>query len=421
MEKKLFHFQIAFKAVTPNAEGGVLIEGYASTPDVDRYNDIVQPEAFADALAMFMKNPALLRSHDPDCPAGTVTQAKVTDRGLWVQALVTEARTVDDIVNKRIAAFSIGYIPLESTLQHEDGSPFNAELDSPWDPKLIRVLTKLDLVEISCVTTPANGNALFTLAQSVKQFFSHLVTKSMKINPTENKDEQPEATPAAPATPPADEQEDKKTKKAGDPCTMDDGSDGTMEDDGNGTLVCTVKKAAPATEAKDEGKDEKPEPGAENDTPGQSGQEGAKQAQQEAENGGATPPTDGGETPDNGGEVPNAGAEAGQQPAAEGKDGGGVIGVDEATGKSLPQLVQAGIIEVREAGAISLPKQVVGLIAKLVSALEAKNLECNQLTEKLAKTPEKRSLKVNGQLGDAEATTDTGKKEASAEFMKMFQ
>ena len=41
-------------------DGSVVIEGYASTPDIDRYQDIVEPTAFSKAIEMYMKNPVLL-------------------------------------------------------------------------------------------------------------------------------------------------------------------------------------------------------------------------------------------------------------------------------------------------------------------------------------------------------------------------
>lgn len=55
-------------------DGKVKIKGFASTPDLDRYDDIVQPTAFAEAMSTYMKNPVVLLGHDTDKPIGTVTE-----------------------------------------------------------------------------------------------------------------------------------------------------------------------------------------------------------------------------------------------------------------------------------------------------------------------------------------------------------
>lgn len=57
--KSMNHFQMLFKEVQQE-EGKVKIKGFASTPDLDRYDDIVQPTAFAEAMSTYMKNPVVL-------------------------------------------------------------------------------------------------------------------------------------------------------------------------------------------------------------------------------------------------------------------------------------------------------------------------------------------------------------------------
>ena len=182
MNTKQYHFQMAVKSVEDDEKGGVVIEGLASTPDIDRYRDIVEPTAFKSALEMYMKNPTVLRSHDSDRPIGTVTSATVTSKGLKIKATINDEQTSAEIKDGRMRAMSIGYIPLFTTLQHENGDEFNAETDSPWDADMVRVIKELDLVEISVVSTPANGNALFTIAKSIKAAMSDMVRASFNIN-----------------------------------------------------------------------------------------------------------------------------------------------------------------------------------------------------------------------------------------------
>lgn len=55
------------------------IAGYASTPDLDSYNDVVEPKAFAKegALDRYLKNPVILLSHDHDRALGTMIENRV--------------------------------------------------------------------------------------------------------------------------------------------------------------------------------------------------------------------------------------------------------------------------------------------------------------------------------------------------------
>jgi hypothetical protein len=60
-----------------------------------------------------------------------------------------------------ISAFSIGFRALSWEIKKED-------------EKRIRVITKLQLIEISAVNGPANTNATFSLSKSIKSFFDNL-------------------------------------------------------------------------------------------------------------------------------------------------------------------------------------------------------------------------------------------------------
>ena len=415
---KTFHFQIAVKEVKDMGQEGVMIQGYASTPDVDRYKDIVEPTAFAEALKMFMKNPTLLRSHDTDRPCGNVTQAMITDKGLWVSAMVTEEETKEDVLQNRMRAFSIGYIPLESTLQHEDGSPFNAEQDSPWDSDMIRVIKKLDLVEISIVSTPANGNALFTIASSVKLFFNELVTKSMKINKKEN-DQEIEGEKIE------KEKIKEKTEENPEPGAPDVPAEEVIEegvDKEKGEKTDEEK----ATEEKKE-TDEPAAEGAEEEVKTDLEKETGEKPEDKTEKGGETPLAENGEVVKTD-EEPIAEVETEEKPA-EASEKVEAIGVTEELAKSLPDLVNAGFIaESKEAGAASCSKEIVGLISKILVAFKAAAEKVVDLEAKLEKQPDKLALKVSGQfkeeLSDEEkkkAESENGSaKQASAEFKRMF-
>lgn len=381
-----YHFQIAVKEVKDLGQDGVEIEGYASTPDLDRYKDIVEPSAFSNALTMFMKNPSLLRSHEPDRPVGKITEARVTDKGLWVKAIVTEEETKKDVIEDRFRAFSIGYIPLESSLQHEDGTPFNAEVDSPWDRDMVRVIKKLDLIEISIVSTPANGNALFSIAKSVKQYFNQLVTKSMLIK--KDADEVVE-TP-----------EEKEQREAEEAAAKNKTEEVKTEEEK------TPEEIAAAEQLKND------EEAAKNKPEGE-------EPKEEIEKGAEIAPADGGEAGN--GEEPNAEIKPEEKPEDVIPAAAEAIGVDEETAKSLPELVQAGLLkESKDAGAINLPKSIVSLFAKIVKSYGEAITKVNELEAKLEKIPEKRALAVHGQFEEKKPEESSITKKASPEFMSLF-
>lgn len=184
--KSMNHFQMLFKEVKQE-EGKVKIKGFASTPDLDRYDDIVQPTAFAEAMATYMKNPVVLLGHDSDKPIGTVTEYNLSTSGLEVTVEVVN--NIDDcmekIQNKTLRGFSIGWRCLDC-IYKEEGN------------KYIREVTKLDLAEISVVAVPANPSTLFTLSKSLKKMFDErkeMEAETPTETPTETVETPSEETP----------------------------------------------------------------------------------------------------------------------------------------------------------------------------------------------------------------------------------
>jgi HK97 family phage prohead protease len=151
---------MAFKSIETKADGSVRIKGFASTPDLDRYDDVVNPTAFASAMVTYMKNPVVLLGHDSDKPIGTVIEYNLSNNGLEVTAEIVNDTdgVLEKIQNKTLRGFSIGWICKNCIFREENN-------------RSIREITSLDLVEISVVATPANPSTLFTLAKSLKKFF----------------------------------------------------------------------------------------------------------------------------------------------------------------------------------------------------------------------------------------------------------
>ena len=136
------------------------IEGWASTPDLDRYNEITDPQAFKSSLKTFMKNPVLFFGHESwNLPIGKVLSAKIKDGGLWVKAKISEGEDkVWGLIKEEILqTFSFGYRLLKSEKDEKSG---------------VLTIRDLELLEISVVSIPANPAAMIELAKS----------KGLKIN-----------------------------------------------------------------------------------------------------------------------------------------------------------------------------------------------------------------------------------------------
>lgn len=140
---------LVLKSLAPNG----LFSGYASVFGLrDRQNEIVAPGAFARTLAAWRaqgRMPAMLWMHDPEQPIGLWLTLEEDANGLAVQgqlALRTQkgAEAYELLKMKALTGLSIGYRVVSSRFDVA---------------RKARVLTDLDLFEISLVTFPANEEA----------------------------------------------------------------------------------------------------------------------------------------------------------------------------------------------------------------------------------------------------------------------
>ena len=129
------------------------IEGYASTRDLDRTGEIIEPGAFADSLKDFMANPVLTYMHDWSNPIGKVSDARIDDVGLFIRAEISEtAQKVWKLIEEGILrAFSIGYEVVEEKILAG-----------------VNHILKLRLYEVAVVSIPANRRALFSVSKALE-------------------------------------------------------------------------------------------------------------------------------------------------------------------------------------------------------------------------------------------------------------
>lgn len=144
-------FQFHMKLVESES-GRREIEGYASTRDLDRTGEVVEPGAFADSLTEFMTNPVLTYMHDWSNPIGKVTDARIDEVGLFIRAEISEtADKVWKLIREGVLrAFSIGYEVVEEKLIEG-----------------VNHILRLRLYEVAVVSIPANRRALFSVSKGL--------------------------------------------------------------------------------------------------------------------------------------------------------------------------------------------------------------------------------------------------------------
>jgi HK97 family phage prohead protease len=147
---KVRDFDLSIKAVSDDG----LFSGYGSVfGEVDTYNEVVAPGAFRASLAELQakgRKVPVLWQHRSDQPLGTYETLSEDLKGLWVDgrllvAAVAQAREAHALMKAgAVTGLSIGYYVRESSYDEKTG---------------IRTLTRLDLLEVSLVTFPANDAA----------------------------------------------------------------------------------------------------------------------------------------------------------------------------------------------------------------------------------------------------------------------
>lgn len=155
-EKNFFQVLWDKKSVKDFEEEGVSgieIEGYASTKDKDRGHDIIDPQAFKNALDLYMTNPIVLLQHNMDKPIGVVTEATIDDNGLYIKARITQDVdwVISAIKNGVLRAFSIGYKIKDNEFLEEETSDGR---------DYANIIKDLELFEISVVSVPMNAYSL---------------------------------------------------------------------------------------------------------------------------------------------------------------------------------------------------------------------------------------------------------------------
>lgn len=149
-DRNLEYIDVDFevKAINDEDPDFFIFEGFASTfGNIDLVDDIVVRGAFVESL--LKRIPVVLWQHDHWQPIGMPVEVKETEEGLFFKARLPKAdtfvsgRVIPQIKIGSIRSMSIGFRIVESEV-NSDG---------------IRLLQKVDLLEVSLVTFPANEMA----------------------------------------------------------------------------------------------------------------------------------------------------------------------------------------------------------------------------------------------------------------------
>lgn len=125
---------------------------FASTKDIDRDEEIIEPSAFTESLVDFRKNPVVLWAHDHgSLPIAKSLQEEITTDGLLFNPKFADHQFAKDVwelyKGSYLNAFSVGFIPKASEERDIDG-------------RKIRAHIKVELLEVSAVPVPSNRGAV---------------------------------------------------------------------------------------------------------------------------------------------------------------------------------------------------------------------------------------------------------------------
>ena len=265
-EKNFFQVLRDKKSVQDFEEDGVKgveIEWYASTKDKDRGHDIVDPQAFKNALDLYMTNPIVLLQHNMEKPIGVVTEAKIDDNGLYVKARITQDVdwVISAIKNGVLRAFSIGYKILDSEFLEEqtsDGRDY------------ANIIKDLSLFEISVVSVPMNAYSLMKSIGDCFEIKEAPEEEQKKTDSEEQETTEDQEEKSADEDEEAESDKDKEEKKSDsddesdedeeqDPPTDTDDSDEEEED--KKSLAPEDKKADENSDIEEPEKSAQPENG----------------------------------------------------------------------------------------------------------------------------------------------------------------
>jgi HK97 family phage prohead protease len=127
-----------------------IVEGYAATSDFDLQNDIITEQAIKNSAKDLLDNSTVLLNHNQEEPIGRVLESKAQKGRLFVKVLIS--KTAQDVWQKIkegvLNKFSVRGMILDAQRKWAEDIK-----------KYVRLILKMQLVEVSLVSVPANPKA----------------------------------------------------------------------------------------------------------------------------------------------------------------------------------------------------------------------------------------------------------------------
>jgi HK97 family phage prohead protease len=146
-------FSKAYPSITKQTEeqgtpGKWVVEGFASTTDLDSQDHTITKEAIEQGANSLQQYTTLLFNHDPNRPIGHIEKAEAQDGKLFIKAIIDPSEPIiwKKIQEGTLSKFSV----FGKILDAEEG-----ELES----KSVLVIKSMELYEVSVVSVPANAAA----------------------------------------------------------------------------------------------------------------------------------------------------------------------------------------------------------------------------------------------------------------------
>lgn len=159
-EKEVKHFlALELRAASGEAEGR--ISGYASTYAKDAYGDRIAPGAFADSISEKRGKYPILFGHEPNALIGFSTHMAEDHKGLQMEAKLAMGTTA--------ARDAFSLIQTAESVDFRMGLSIGFRTEQFEMVDDVRVLTQIDLMEVSLTAFPANRFAQVTDARSIRK------------------------------------------------------------------------------------------------------------------------------------------------------------------------------------------------------------------------------------------------------------
>lgn len=131
-------------------QGTWIVEGFASTGDLDAQEHRITAEAQQEGAASLSEYNTLLYNHDPDKPIGKILKAEALEDRLFIKTFISHSEPIiwQKVQDGTLSKFSIKGQILDSGTEKDEETQ-----------KEITVIKSMKLFEVSLVSVPANVKA----------------------------------------------------------------------------------------------------------------------------------------------------------------------------------------------------------------------------------------------------------------------